>query len=475
MPVLPPASKVFPESERVRVERIGARFLLLMEDCDELAEQHISRYISPDRTKGWGPPDVSRNALAHACHQMSNPGQYGRMPTLTGPNATELTALMKSLWPKKQHAQYLACGLGAVAILTDVDEDLVPRFSVWAPHDLWAEAAAGDPTVPVVMRRIGVWTAPREGDVYVWAEWDVRDPAAPRFRWVRALDGGQLGADVTEQVIGRPALTGADYYWRNAAGAPFLPWSIHRNRDDGTMWNHRRGRAAAVGTLNGMLVSSFALKIARDGTGKSTIVGGLTPNPSHVKMADDGSGVLSVTIEPGDVLYHSTNPDEQPFVAAIGGADDLPVLATFANDYDTRVATDLGAVSQDIVRVGANPMSGSALFQMNSAKRAEQQRALPFCLASDLETLHHAAWLAGIDPTGTGITYHEIPKSPDELRQEQEADAFEVAQGLASPVDIYMRRHPGLDREQAIAELVRIRAETELFSRPPTATPGATA
>jgi phage major head subunit gpT-like protein len=56
-----------------------------------------------------------------------------------------------------------------------------------------------------------------------------------------------------------------------------------------------------------------------------------------------------------------------------------------------------------------------------------------------------------------------------------EADAFEIEQGLASPVDVYMRRHPGLTREQAIAELVRIQAESVLFPRPPTAPPGASA
>jgi hypothetical protein len=64
-----------------------------------------------------------------------------------------------------------------------------------------------------------------------------------------------------------------------------------------------------------------------------------------------------------------------------------------------------------------------------------------------------------VDPAGLGIVYREITSSPDEERESREADEWEASQGLISKIDLMMRRRPGLTREQARAEILRVRAE----------------
>lgn len=445
---------VFPEYEVDRVTATARRYALLMEEVERgqgTVEAYFSQFIKADRLRSWGPPDVSRNELAHVCNALTTPGHYGTAPVVIGEPAPALAPLAAPLWPRKQHAEYLAYGLGAVAIHVSAG-DAGLQFTIVPPHELWALASTTDPTHPAVMRRLHRVQRP-DGEAYAWAEWDVRDPEQPVYRWVLALKGGELGQDITREIVGDLE---DPYPWRKPDGSGFLPWSVHRSRDVGDIWNHQRGRGAAIATMNAMLLSTYALKVARDGTGTAAIVSGMTPNEAYVSMASDGNGVRSVTIEPGDIIYHTPVDGSQPFVQTIGGADDLPRLSAFAAEYADRVKSDMGIVGSDAVRTGANPMSGSAMFIMRQSQRDEQRRAAPFCAAADVETLHHIGWLAGVNPDGVGVAYAEIPKSPDELRQEQEQDEFELAQGLTSLVDVYCRRHPGVTREQAEIELIRI-------------------
>ena len=76
------------------------------------------------------------------------------------------------------------------------------------------------------------------------------------------------------------------------------------------------------------------------------------------------------------------------------------------------------------------------------------------------------AWLLDLDPANVGIVYHEIGRSPDEERQRREASDWQKSAGLMSSVDLMMEYRPGLTREQAIAEVRRVREEEASLAAP---------
>ena len=55
----------------------------------------------------------------------------------------------------------------------------------------------------------------------------VLEPVGLLKQAIHRIQGGELGADITEVVA--PELVGV-YPWVDASGRPFLPWSIDRSR-----------------------------------------------------------------------------------------------------------------------------------------------------------------------------------------------------------------------------------------------------
>ena len=446
---------VFPAWERDRVRSTTRRYMLAVEDCDELVERHMAFHLDEIRLARFGPPDTAMNPLVQIGLSVSTPGHYGQIPAITGDASGRLDTSTRSLWTKAQWREFLAYCLGACAQhVALVDGD--PVFHVVPPCDLWAEAHPSDGTRPVVMR----WLRARQvgGEaLFAWEEWDVRDPAAPVFRVVVAGQGGELGADITEVVA--PELVGV-YPWVDASGRPFLPWSIDRSRDVGDLWNWKVGRGAAIGTLNTMMLSTAANRAALNSTGKIALILDGTIDIGSSTATSSGMTGRALAVNPGDlVTVHRTADGYQPSVSEIGEVDTLPALAQYAQSYSQHVVMSMGITPTDAMRVSANPMSGSAIHLTNAAKRDEQKRRNPLCQACDLATIAQVGALLGIDVSTVGIVYHEIQASPDELRNEREGDEWSVENGYASQVDVMMRRNPGMTRPQAIAELKRIAAD----------------
>jgi hypothetical protein len=465
---LTPAIEMFPDYERERVRVQEVRYLIAMEDVDAISEDYFQQYVSRDRLARWGPPDTARNALAAIGHAVSTPGHYGRAPTLVGLSAAPLAELCDDLWPKQQHAEYLTYTCGSCAVLVEPGsgegeeaDDLV-SFSVVPSHRLWATAHQDDPTEPVVMRRLRIRRINQEA-VYTWDVWDVSDPAFPSWGVYLAEGSGKLGRDVTFEATGSDALEGDAYPWRRLNGSPFLPWSIHRSWDVGDLWNWQRGRSVARGTLQAMMLFSACNRAALNATGKVALVFNAKPIGSTVRGTDDGMQTMSLDAEPGDLVYHvPLESGVQPSVTEIGEVDTLPALQAYAMAYSSQLAADMGITPTDAVRAGANPMSGVAIHLTNETKREEQRRRGPLCRKADLRTVRHAAYLAGLDPAGVGIVYHEVGKSPDEERAEREDQEWSLKNGFASSSDVMMARNPGMSREEALLELARIQREAGL-------------
>jgi hypothetical protein len=111
-------------------------------------------------------------------------------------------------------------------------------------------------------------------------------------------------------------------------------------------------------------------------------------------------------------------------------------------------------------------MSGVAIHLTNAARREEQHRIAPLMRAADLELFARVASLATmagdtVPPVGYDVDYYEIPMSPAEEKDRRDATTWAIESGLQSPVDAYLERHPSLTRDEARAELARIRREIE--------------
>lgn len=444
---------LFPPHERERVRLTSQRYDVAMENVDLLLETHAVDYLGADRSARWGRPDTALNALAMVSHSLSNPGHYSRAPMLTGAPAG-LADKMASLWTASQHVEYLTYACGSMAVHVEADDLEGVAFVGVPAHTLWADPDPARPTRPVVMRRLLIRTI-ADKRRYTWDVWDLSRPDDPRFGVFLAKQDGVMGDNVTASVM---TLGDDPYPWRDPSGAPYLPWAIHRTWDTGDLWNWQRGRSVARGTVQAMLYWTAAGRAAIGSTGKVALIFGAVPRGME-STSRDGTTALTVNADPGDMIYHDAVDGTQPSVSEIGEVDTLEALLNFAIAYQGQVQVSTGVMPTDATRASANPMSGSAISLSNETKRNEQLRANPLRRAADDHLIRCAAWMLGMDPTGVGIVYHEVTRSPDEERQSRENDDWEKENGLISSVDLMMRRRPGLTREQALAEVLRVRAE----------------
>ena len=478
---LPSTDAVFPPSQRARVVEGVLRYALLQEvpeTSDELIESWIRERVG-DRSDTWGPPSKSNNAIVSICRAMTTPGLYGRTPMLAGADADAMRDLTASLWTKLQHVQFLAYGLGCCAVGIDVPDSLGrPVYEIVPPHEFYVETHPDDPLLAVHWRTLRQRTVIKDGearDVLAWDVWDIRDPQAPTFYVAEAHEGGEVGFDLTEQVTGSGPMSGDAYPWRYPDGEPFIPFVAYRNRDVGEYYNWMSGKGAFQGTLDDMLLGAYVMKAARDATGKSHIVSNVEFTGTRVRDnngSKENSGVQVIDFEPGEVAIGTHREGTNPWAYSFGAGDMLPQLAEFRQQHRSSLAVDMGVTPTDAVRVGANPMSGAAIHLTNAQKRLEQHRLEPLYRESDREAMRKVwalAVRAGLvdadaDPD-VSITYHQIRRSPDEERQEREALEWSVAQGVASPVDVYLAQHPSATREQAIEELVRVARDRALIEQ----------
>lgn len=468
---LPPFHTMFPPHEQRRVQAQAIRYAIAMEDVATVLDEHMQDYLSDEVRATWGEPDRARNTLAAVSHALSTPGHYGRAPTVVHPDAATAAALnteMRPVWARQQHVEYLAYACGSVATLLtrlEGEADGEQLVQTVAPAHLCYAEAGEDPTRPVVFRWLRVQEIEDLDGVrpaYVWYVWDIRDPAAPSYRACVALADGALGADLTVGA-GLPEA----YPFVGQGGRPYMPWTIHRSHDVGDLWNWQRGGSAARATLNTMMLWTAATAVALRSTGKITLLIDCGPPASRTQI-DHATGVAIATLDaqPGAIVQLASAEGKQGSAIEVGGVDTLASLTDYAKTYAAQTAQDMGVAPSDAARVGANPMSGAALAITNEQKRLEQQRRGELARQADIHTLRVACALLGLPPEGVGILYDEIELSTLEQKADLEADQVEIDMGIASRVDVLMRRRPGLTREQAIAELRRVQADEAAVNQP---------
>ncbi len=452
---------------------------MMMGDWALLLAEDMSVRIGADRLAQWGEADTSCSPLADMCRQWSTPGLYGSRPKIShaDASASEMVGAggwidQAGFWTAMQTVQYLTLGVGDWPVRVDAGpEGLTYRLP--SPADIWVWSTQDRPDYPVILwelrlRAITIGNQTRW--CYAWDQYDIGEVAPdgtvtrpPSYRVVEA-GGINNGDDITNLVIpGAPVggYVGAAYPFTTAAGKPFLPWVLYRAVDSKQQWNIWQRRDAMRGTLNAATHWTYAGHCARDASGSCVVAAGLVPIGGNVSGAGQADRNVSITLNPGSILYHSVMDGSQPFVQEIGPGGNLDEVTRFAHDYEARQLVRWGLAADDVQKSSADPQSGAALFISNQAKRQYSAMVKPLFERGDIEMLTIAAnmlRLAGVGDyptTGYSIVYVEIPLSEGEQKAARESTDWELAHGHISEVEAYIRTHPGMTDDAAIAAMTK--------------------
>jgi hypothetical protein len=485
------------DEDQARSEMLESRLAILSEDFEDLVRAWCLEHMDEDRVDAMGPPDVSANPLADLCRQFSTPGLYGHRPkpahgnrrndALIGPGGHLDRA---GYWTKMQQVQYLTLGLGDHYLRLDVPPDLQAlTVRPVAPHNIFVRCHPDRPDQIVELweLRLRFWHD-RNRWIYAWDQYDLGEQRRGKAEtWVRPPSYRVLAAkkddgDVSNVflgVVGGYAGMGdhetAYPYVSPATGRPLLPWVRHTSRDTGRAHNHLEKRGTARGTLNAALYWTYGGHAAKSASGKAVVLENLQLAGASV-VAQNGSTatVQTITIMPGAfVSAVPIEPGSPTNVREVGPGGELDTLLRWCSQYEMHQAVRWGLSPSDALKQSANPTSGAALFISNQGKREFSRQVEEVFRRSDLEAIRVAAALltrAGLgsfDEDGYTIGYHEIPRSPEELREERDEIDWQMEHDFITPEAAYQRKNPGASDEDAhravmSARLGKMRLEAEL-------------
>lgn len=464
------------DADQRRAAHQRARAQILEEEHDELVDDWISQHVSEERMAAWGMPDTSANPLADIVRQLTTPGLYGlgapevRHSDAAAAPLTNPGGVLARYWSRVIRVQYLAVGMGdmLVRLRATATGRLVAR-NVW-PHDVMLFGHPEEPDHIQALWELRLRTYPMDHEQageYVWT-WDVYDLAQELYAVVEAKRDGTWGADLSALFLSEEgALQGPAYPYRFQTGEAFLPFIRYRPTDSGALWNHMDKRGAARGTLNSVLYHTYTGQCARDATGSAVLTVGVAPPGVEQQDVGRQEHVATVQLVPGAMMFLNPAPgfQGQPVIQTIGPGANLQSLADFTGLYDNQQAVRWGLSPSDLQRTHNDPMSGAALFISNKGKREYAAQVTEPFRGSDLDAISKVAALLNratglnLPETGYTLTYRQIPKAPDEMAGEREEESWQEEKGLLSPLDLYLRRHPGASEEDALRAIVKARVD----------------
>jgi hypothetical protein len=312
---------------------------------------------------------------------------------------------------------------------------------------------------------------------FCWDQLDISDPLKPSFKVMSAT---RPNMDYSNLFLAKDGgLLGADYPYRDENGKPFLPYVFYKRQETGELWHDSGRRGATRGSLNSIMYWTFAGHCSRDASGSTVITWGLK-FPGEVQSAGQPQQQMRINLEPGAILSCVVDPDfkGQPGLQVVGPGANLDTVHRFAEAYEIRQLVREGISGDDLSRNQANPTSAAALSISNSGKRMAALMVEPCFRASDLQALRTTAamlrLLGRVYPgVGYSLSYLTLPLSAEEQAAEREDLTWQLAQGLISKVDLWLRRHPGAIREDAIRDLQRVCADEAAIEVSEPVEPGA--
>jgi len=452
---------------------------VLSEDWADVAAAYMSEFIAEERLATWGPPDTSDNVFADICRQLATPGHYGHRPTFRhrNPSARKLIEpgglLDQARYASKlQAVEYRAWGLGDMLVHVHAPSSDRLVFRPVEPQNVYVEASDEDPSEPVVIWELRRrYVAAAGGTIWAWDRWSIRPDdihfrvvAAQEARYDQSAIGVKVGEDITELLFGE-TFEGDDYRWRLRDGAPALPFAWYRSADSGHLWQSTVRYGAFKATLSVAVLSTYVMHAARDASGSTVIVHGLEPPSTDARRIGSEDSTRSIHLSPGSMLFLAEREGSKGVgVTTVGPGANLQPLDLFLRAKRQQAAERFGIGDASAVANSSNPMSAQSLLLSHATRREAAEQSEELFRAGDLALLRACsvclrAHGVNVPETGYTIQYWRPDPMPQEMQARREQDEWDVANGYRSTVDVYMARHPGTSREDAVGHLARVQLD----------------
>lgn len=409
-------------------------------------------------------PDISSNVLEDVATQRAI--NYDDAPMVdAGPDLDLSPIVTPSLWPQRATSEYYLNGFQEVLTAVDWPSEqelaggaraeatyrlVLPNFVECDPHPL-------DPTQPGRVAEYRPRKFDSEGWCWTREVWDWRSATNPRF-YIEKLKQGGTPDDVTEMLTG-----GTEYPYTDTSGLPIPRYVITHMAVGHRLWSWARSirpaattlRAAALWTQwgDGFLNAANPQRYTID----LHIEGGHTRSIS-------GQQVEVVPIDRKSIAQFKSEKGQSGSVGTLAPAMNVRDGIDAIQTYEQRAAISMGLSSADFQVTSGQ--SGYAIVMSREGLRRAQKRVRPALQSADQKLLAYAARMAnrylspspGLpeDPREYRIEYHELPRSPMELKAEAEARSLRVASGLLSPIDALREENPGMSEADALATAAQI-------------------
>lgn len=496
----PSNSPYWPRLEdQKRAEHTGLRFRMLRGTYQDDLELALRAHVPALRRVVWGPQDQTSNVfrsisgdLGPVCYT-SEPtveGKPGSEPLVSREQAGILTAC--GYWPLMQGVGEDLVGLREVGVRLDYTPEGGLVAEPIPAHRIEVDVSPTAPMEPSRLALLDLRDRPDGGVWWVWEEWDVSDPGAPRYRILsgdRKEDITRLYARQDGQAVDSAALSGEAYPWRwtqgDRARRPFIPVPVYHALRRASFWDPWYGVEAVAGSLTLAVLHTFWVHCIRDGSISTIALTGVTPcgiqittpsgdendeaaNRVPVSWVPIEAGAFNL-FQPMEGCENSTRIDQlKP------SADPLQLIQAI-QAFEQRVAVYAGVSVSDLVRQSGDPRSGYALSISSEGKRTAARRLEPQLRTGDLRVLEMSAALVNsaggrpaIPETGYRISYSTLPLQPDELRARGEHAERMMRLGLMSRSDAVRLFHPEWTEGQIASYLAQAASDRALFASSPT-------
>lgn len=473
--------------EARRVEHGRHRWAMLEGTWAPLLESYMEAQLGSVRRAAMGIVDISFCALRTTSYELAT--LYDAEPDvrhnqLSSPNIDRLIGATGSiarsgLWAQMARFQANVIGMREMWMRVDVEDGRLVYRPV-PPHMTIAEADPARPTVPTMFGELRLrWI--RDGYMWTFEVWDIRNVEAPTYRVYEALDGWKFGRNLTAEVHGA-TYDGADYpaSWRRANGTPVIPAQLYHASPRGdAIFDAFANIELYTGSLQLGLFNSYLAHLIRDASWPQRYAIGV--RVAGMESVDLGTRAAraEVTTDPTTILLlDPVNETNQPMVGQFQPASDVEKLESVIGAVAHRLATDAGLAPSELQRTSGSARSGYAISLSQEGKRSAQRKYLQTFKYSDegligLSAVLFNRWAeANSEPTNYpegsySVQYREIQLSPEELRARREHVLAMRQAGLMSEVDA-LRHFGSLSEQDALAKLAEIKA---MAAEAPPATP----
>lgn len=467
---MPPMPLDHLEAVRMRETRRRRRMLYGGWRGDLL--ERIQVQMGGIRREAWGEPDLSSNVFRASFTALAVLYDRGWRIHNDRSDPTGVIGLTDAVALPSFMQRHHRDTLGMREMLTFVDATLdvdTPRmvYRAVSPDMVLAVADPMRPQRPIRVDEVQLRRNPNSKQVeWVWSVWDVSDPEYP----VRKMLDATRQRDVSLAYLGvEGGLTGDRYprRYRKVDGQPVLPYAMRHAAITGEIWDSFEAIELVEGSLNCGVFWTFFGHCLRNASWPQRYAINVRLPSSDAEGREAANRRDATETDPATVVIFEVADEGggQPLIGQWEAPTDPEKFQDAIAGYERRVAAYAGISPADVQRVAGDPRSGFAIALNHEAQREAARRTQPIAGPCDAELLALTAIVGNrvggtrFPESGYRTEYIGLPPSAEEQKATREQSDWEVANGLASPIDLYKREHPGANDLDARRAIVKARID----------------